>query len=495
MASVMRLDILKEVSIVSTRAATRGNYDTDFSNIREGCTYPSREAQARNKEYKFKHSLFTGDYAKNKMLVAMVNDQYTKLNYKVLPLNYFELVVNKIDSLLFGNEVTITTGDVSRDKLVNKLIDRTEWLKSIRQAVKYAEIYGDCPIKTYRHGVSVFSPVYATKSVNIHDKSKVNGYTLREILYTREDGGAGEPKYTPSHIRFLIVCKGFEYERVFEYSGNHTSGVIGRPVRYKYNDRWIPKKGRYYWTGIENVETIQYLSVNTEKDGVYGTSCFDPLEDLIFAMENRISTENWVVDAHGKPLMVVGMSSLKTDEQTGEYYLSVINGKYMIDRGGNEVKPEYLTWDGKLTESKQIRDDIMDAFYELSEMGRTFLSGEYQGNISEESLNNIIKSAIDRANREVNNIWYEIRKSLYVLCKLNDIDVALEDINITFNVGRVDDTKIIADICEKLVGLELFSKQTLLNKFWGYNEDDALAEFERIKAERGGTDNDAYGNA
>lgn len=81
-------------------------------------------------------------------------------------------------------------------------------------------------------------------------------------------------------------------------------------------------------------------------------------------------------------MLVVGMSSLKTDETTGDYYLSVINGKYMVSRGGSDdVTPHYIEWDGKLDASRNVRDDLMSSFYELSEMGKTFLSGEYTGNI------------------------------------------------------------------------------------------------------------------
>lgn len=475
----------------------RGNYATDFSNLNKGCEFPDNETKARNIRYRHNKRLFTGEYAENKKLVALVNDEYTEINYKCLPLNYFKLIVNKLDSLFFGNEITIKTGDVERDKLVNRLVERTHWTQSIRQAVKLCEIYGDACLKTGRYGASAFSPLFAYKVVDKSDKKNTIGYVLHELLYEKSTNAYNYQDYTPKYIRILISCKGFDYERVYEYTGTNVSGTLGKPVRYKYKDRWIPRKGRYYWTGINDCETVQWLSVNTEDDGVYGTSSFSQVKDLIFAIENRLSTENWVIDAHGKPLLIAGMSAFKTDEMTGEYYLSVVNGKYLVDKGGTENKPQYLTWDGKLEASKQVRDDLMSTFYELSEMGKTFLSGEYTGNVSEESLNNIIKSAIDRGNREVNDFWYDIRKSLYVLCKLNDIDIALEDINVNFNVGRVDDTKIIAEICDMLVSMGLFSKQTLLNKFWGYTEDDAKAEFERIRAEnKGGIgDNDNSGSS
>lgn len=466
-------------------SSTKGNYDTDLSNIREGVVFPSREVRRRNKQYKWNMKLFNGEYAKNKQLVALVDGSYQHIDYKILPLNYFELVVNKLYGLLCGKEITVTTGDIHRDKEINRLIERTSWMSSVHRAIKYVEIYGDVILKTGRFGVSVCSPRFGYKVVDISDKDKVKAYVLREVLYTRQDN-----VYKPTHIRIIIACKGFEFERVYEYNGSNDYGTLGKPVRYKYKDRWIPRKGRYYYTDVEDCETVQWLSVNKEKDGVYGSASFDNIKELVFALEARISTENWVIDAHGKPILLVGMSSIKTNETTGEYELSIINGKYMIDRGGTEAKPQYLTWDGKLSESKQVREDLKEAFYELSELGRTFLSGEYSGQVSEETIANIIKSAIDRANREVNDIWYEIRKSLYVLCQLNNIDVALEDINIDFNVGRVDDVKVIADICKVFIDLNMFSRQTLLNKYFGYTEDAALAEFERIKSEHGGLGND-----
>ena len=131
----------------------------------------------------------------------------------------------------------------------------------------------------------------------------------------------------------------------------------------------------------------------------------------------------------------------------------------------------------------------MSYFYELSELRKTYLSGEYTGNISEETLNNTIKSAIDRGNRDCNDIWYEVRKSLYVLCRLNDIDVNIEDLNISFNIGRTDDDKQVAEIIDLLNKAGVFSKSTLLQKYYGYNDEQASEELNKIKEEQGGEDN------
>ena len=469
------------------RTNTRGNYNTDFSNLKEGRTFPTNEVLARNRVYKHNMRLFTGEYAKDKYLTALIDNHYQYINYRVLPLNYFKLMVDKIDSLLFNNGLSVRTGDTETDKIVANLIDKVGWEKGIREAVRLCEIYGDACIKTYRNGVSAFSPLFAYKVVDASNKDETKGYVLHELLYDEvQYNNNEEPSYEPKYIRILISCSGYDYERVYEYTGSNSVGELGRPVRYKYKNRWIPKRGRVYHTDINDCESVQWLSINKTDDGVYGTSSFNQVKDIIFAIEARLSQENWVIDAHGKPLLIAGMSCFKTDEVTGQYYLSTIDGKYLVDKGGTDTKPEYLTWDGKLEASKQVRDDLMSSFYELSEMGKTFLSGEYVGNISEESLNNIIKSAIDRGNREVNDIIRAIKKSLYFLCRLNGINVKLEDINVIFNVGRIDDAKTIADTCKTLIETNMFSNSTLLQMLYGYTQEDAEAEAEKVKAEKQG---------
>ena len=483
----------------SFRPFTCGNYATDFKNIETGHSFPDNETISRNKLYDFNHKLFTGEYCQDKNLIAVVDGNYQEIPYRTLPLNYFELIVNKLDSLLFSNELTVKTGDIGRDNEVNKLIDRTRWTNTVREAVKLAQIYGDCVLKTGRHGASAVPPIFAYKVLDESDKKRIKGIVYREILYDKQEGPSGTI-YTPEYIRILVsgVDKygGYEFERVFEYTGSNRSGLLGKPVRFKYRDRWIPKSGRLYRTGLE-CNTSQWLAVNSEKDVVYGTSSFSNVRDIIFAIENRLSTENWVIDAHGKPLLVVGMGMMEPNNFTGGYIPRIINGKYLINMGEGSgfIEPKYIEWDGKLDASQKVREDLMSAFYELSELGKCFLSGEYTGNISEESLNNIIKSALDRGGREINSIWYDIRQSLYVLCCLNGININIEDINIEFHLGRTDDDKQVAEICGLLTTQGILSKQTVLNRYFGYNEDQALAELERIKIENAGGvgDNDTTG--
>ena len=171
----------------------------------------------------------------------------------------------------------------------------------------------------------------------------------------------------------------------------------------------------------------------------------------------------------------------ETEDGRTETHLKLINGNIMVSSGDVQAKSIELNYN--LENSEHMIAMLQGYLYELSEMGKTFLSGEYGGNISEETLNNTIKSAIDKGNRLITEMYTGFRDSLYCLCKLNGISIEKEDITLVFNVGRTDDDKQIAEICEKLLNSKILSKKTLREKYFGYNAEQSDSEDEQIRKE------------
>ena len=461
------------------RKTSRGKYDTDFSFMKSGNTiFPSKEVRQRNSVYRFRFKEFNGSYSENKQLIAMVDGVETEINYKTLSTNYFKLLTNKMSDLIFNNDITIKTGDIKRDKEIYALVDRTGWINEIRKAFKKATIYGDSCIKTYAGGVSAFNPLNCFKIVDAHDINKTLAYCLYEYLYT-ETGGV---RYL-THIRFEIHFKGKIFEQVKLYSGNYRSGSIGKAVDYKYRGRDISKEGNWYDTGVDDCELIQWLTVNQEADGVYGESLYADIQDLVFALEQRLSSEYYSLNNLQNPFLVIGASAIQTDQRTGERSVKLINNKILVQKEGDGVKPEFVTPEYKLESSEQFIETVRDLIYELSELSKSYLSGQYSGNPSEESINNLIKSAIDKGNRLITEMYYAFRDSLYVLCRLNGINITKEEINIGFNVGRTDDDMKIIEICEKAVNNKILSKATVREKYFGYNKEQSDAEDVQIEIE------------
>lgn len=462
------------------RMYTRGKYDTDFSFLNDGSRFPSDEVRGRNIVYRFRNKQFNGTYAKDRKLIALVDSVETELNYKTISINYFKLMTNKISDLICNNEFVIKTGDVKRDIRVTKLAERVGYKKSVNQLIVKTVKLGDACVKVTPSGLSVFSPENAFKVVNIHNVNETKAIVLYEPLVTN----IGNIKQI-RHIRFEIHFKGKIYECVREYVGGLV-GTVGQAVNYEFNGRMIPKEGNWYDTGIKDTELVQWLSINKEADGVYGESIYEDIQDIVFAMEKRITVTNAELDSLAHPWTIIGMSGM--DETEYGYKPKLVDGKYMIvdDRAPDKVvTPQSFQQEYKLDNSESMLDILRGYFYELSEMGKTFLSGEYGGNISEETLNNTIKSAIDKANRIVTEVYDQLRDSLYVLCKLNGISINKEDITLTFNIGRTDDDMKVAEISKTLIESGILSKHTVRNRYFGYNEEQSIEEQAQIDKEKG----------
>lgn len=461
------------------RLLGKGEYYTDFSWLKPGVQFPNREVMGRNAVYKYNKRLFTGEYGRNKRLLIYVDGIEKSTPYQMINVNFFKLIINKIISLIFSNDALIKSGNIERDKEIANLVERTRWQESIKRFVKTVEIYGDGILKTYRNGVSAIAPLNGFKVVSGHNKQEVIGYVLYNLII-------GE--YEDTYIRFEIHQNGRIFEVVYSYDGNDIFGNLIQPVDFNYNGREISKYGNVYDTGINDCSLVQWGTLNQEADGVYGQSSFMDIKDLVFTLEQRLSSELYIMNAHEKPLIVAGLENFRPNENGG-YELKVLNDMYLISEDGNS--PKYMTWDGKLDNSREFREDLLSIFYELSELGKTYLSGEYTGNISEETLNNTIKSAIDRGNRDSLELYYPIKNSLYTLCRLNNIDLRPEELTIDFSIGRTDDDKQVAEIIKIVTESGILSKQTMLEKYFGYNSEQAQAEMEKINLERmkGGTVN------
>lgn len=464
------------------RLLSKGKYDTDFSFLNTGSEFPSKEVQGRNIVYRYRHKQYTGEYARNKRLIARIQDREQEIPYKVISLNYFKLLTNKMTDLVLNNDIVVKTGDIERDKLVNKIIRKYNVINTFRKSFKMCLEYGDACIKTNKKGVSAFNPLNAFKVVDESNSNNVKAIVLYELLYDKND-----KTKTYRYIRFEIHFEGtiFELVKTFDsglYNGKY-GGRIGDSIEFEYKGRKIKKEGMWYNTDVLDCNLIQWISINTEDDGVYGSSVYGDIEDIVYAIEQRISVNQHLLDNSMTPFLVVGMDMIDTDPETGKRSLKLINGTYMVSSGDTNVKSVELNYN--LENSENMLGILKQFLYELSEMGKTFLSGEYSGNISEETLNNTIKSAIDKANRLINETYYMFRDSIYCLCVLNNIEISKESISIIFNVGRTDDEATVANICTTLISNGILSKATVREKYYGYNKEQSDNEDKQIAIENG----------
>lgn len=462
------------------------NYESDFSFLNDNESFPTERIKYKNAEYRFRKKEYSGKYGFNRYLTVLVDKTHKDIPYQRIGLNYFRLMTNKLVDLIMNNEVVIKTGNNSNDIELNKIIDRVEWLGSIREALKFVTIYGDVYIKTYKDGASVFAPNRAFKVVDANNINNTKAYVLYTPIYKNNKISEGI-----EFIRFEIHQNGKIFEIVKRYTGGITAGRIGSSVAYNINGRKIPVGGVWYDTGVSDCSMVQCLSINKDADSIYGESIYQDIQSLVFALEQRISLEHYALNNLVEPLLIVGMSSIEQTEN-GEYRLKTVNGNMLVteDRNSdNNIIPQQFQQEYNLESYEQFIDTIKSELYELSEMGKIFLTSEYSGNISEESISNLIKGAIDKANRILSEVYYGIRNSLYVLAITNGLDIKISDITIDFNIGQTDNDATIAEVCKTLNESGILSKSTLRQRYFGYTQEQSDNEQLLIDQENGQNNN------
>lgn len=456
----------------------KGEYYTDFSFLNKGELFPSKEIIGRNTIYKYRHRQYTGQYSYNKNLIIRMKDREMEIPYKVLSTNYFKLLTNKITDIVFNNDIIVKSGDIERDKRIQDLIEETQFYDKIRRGFKKATEFGDAGLKTYKGGVSVFNLTRAFKVVDANNIENVLAIVLYSPIYNKKD----------TYIHFQVYEESRCYEVVKEYFGvtkdtfGFVQGNIGKSVEYELKGRKVPVGGTWYETGIKDALPVNIMSINLESNGAYGESLYQDIQDVVYGIEQRLSVNMHLLDNSMTPFIVVGAHMVETNETTGKTNLKLINGQIMVSREGDtDAKAIELNYN--LDNSNDMLATLKEFLYELSEMGRTFLSGEMTGNPSEETINNVLKSSIDKANRLITEVYYAIRDSLYSLCLLNGIDIKKSDLNIIFNIGRTDSDKNIADVSSELVNNKILSRRSVRQKYFGYNDEQSDQEEVQIAKE------------
>ena len=426
---------------------------------------------------KYMMKLFTGKYNEGIKLSYWQDGCLMESPFQVVKLGYYKVLVDKIDSLFWSNDVLVKCGDPAKDKEITKIIERTKFFHTIREGIRLCEIYGNCFVRVSKIGLSCV-PMNCVPILNPHDVREISAYFLYE--YLRDKDGKVDS------IRLEIHTPGEIFEQVREYSGNSLfAQVLGRAKSYNYRGRNIPASGITYQTGC-NLSLVNNFVMNAEADPVWGSSCLEDIKDVVTLNEILLTTSGRVIQSNSRPLLTCDISQTTVSEKSGERRLKLAqdeSGKqYMITTPGN--KPEYLEIQGSLDKSADLREELMEHMYALSQLGKIYWTSDVKGQVSTDTINSLISSAVDKVNKDLNSIWYTIRELLWALLTLNGIDVDIEDLSITFSIGKSLSQKETAQVIKTLDDAGILSKKSMLQKFFGMDEEAAQAELDAVKQEK-----------
>lgn len=221
-----------------------------------------------------------------------------------------------------------------------------------------------------------------------------------------------------------------------------------------------------------------------------GYSDYYDLDSLFFAINNRLSMVDNVLDKHTDPILMVPPGVI--DPKTGKVKRK--DGRVIEMESGEDGKPEYIVWDASLENAFKEIEKMVQFIWMIGEISPDTLGlGEGQAD-SGRALKFKLMRTIAKINRK--KIYYDriIKEALYVAqllakankAKVNGKDVTWDPImpDLVWADGLpADETETIDNITKEL-DAGTMSQQDAIMKMHGVDESEAKKRIDTINKEK-----------
>lgn len=388
--------------------------------------FPDKESEKRLSSYERFDMLQDGQHF-DAFNITLENDLNRKWGHlKYLSANFAGLISKIIADMLFGDPVKFKLNSDANQAFIDAIVFNNKlhiqnYESAISNSARGDAVYKIRIGKRYETDekpsiiVEDISPYIYFPDV---DEMNMRGAPKEETLAWFIDGANGK-----KFVRKEIHSAGIIENQLWEY--NKDKKELG--ARLPWN--------QYYPDEPETVETkikknlIVHVPNWRKGTEYFGTSDYVDLESLFFALNNRLTKIDSVLDKHTDPILAVPEGILDEDGQVQKKYMDV----FEIPAEGGE-KPAYITWDANLQSAFTEIDQIVKFLYMFSETSPDAL-GMGEG-----------KSDSGRALklRLLRTIAKKKRKERYYDQGLKEVMTIVQELSIAWNIDSEMDGKRVA---------------------------------------------------
>lgn len=246
-------------------------------------------------------------------------------------------------------------------------------------------------------------------------------------------------------------------------------------------------------TGVKR-SLIFHIPNVRDGSGFWGKSDYYDLETLFFAIDNRLTKVDNILDKHSDPILAVPPGVIDDEGKINKEAL----GMFEVD---NEVpgfnKPEYIVWNANLDAAEKEVDRLVDLLLTVSEISPASISiNDKSGGAAESGralkfklLSTIRKSKrkqryYDQAMKDMLVTAQELAQAAGV--KVGDIDISgTERPKITWNDGVINDEVEESEIVTARIANGTMSPADGIAKQDGLNPEDAKKKAAEIEKANG----------
>lgn len=424
---------------------------------------------------------------------ADFNKQYNQLRYVVA--NFCGLLSRVMADVVFGEKVAVKMESEKNQKFVDALFEKNEL---------FLQLY-ESELANSRRGDSVFKVRVGQRNINALK-------TAQEIIIEEIDPAiyfpvfdAKNARYTPSEdvLAWTYKKNGSWYLQ----KEIHTAGFIRNEIySYDPDKKAIVTQLNVEDFGLEplvstgvDVSLIVHIPNVRDVNGFWGTSDYADIKELQFALNNRITKTDNILDKHSDPILAVPPGVLDEDGKVRKEAL----GMFEVDNeNAGFNKPEYIVWNANLESAFSEIDRLVSLLFMFSEVSPAASAQDKDGQAeSGRALKFKMLATLRKRNRKIRYYAAGMSKIIAIAIALglkHNISIdgnaadKLENASFDWGDGVINDTVEMVEIADKRISQGTMSKSDAIVYLDDLPEDEAKDKVKEID-EEGLSDNPILG--
>lgn len=455
-------------------------------------TFPKKADRARLDKYSYYDKLYAGEHFDAFSIAAQegFNTVYARLRYVVA--NFAGLVSRVMADMLFGETITMDVDDKELQKFVDGLQENNQL---------FIQFY-ESELVNSRKGDDVFKVRIGPRDPNVQgakseiiieqigpdfyfptfDKKTGRGRTAQDVIVTQFEQVNQTTGKMSTYLLKEIHTPGLIQYEVYQYDKQQQKIISQENVV----DFGWPESEK---TGV-NRSLVFHIPNVRDGNQFWGTSDYRDLESLFFALNNRITKTDNILDKHSDPILAVPPGVL---DENGTVRKEAL-GMFEVDNenpGFN--KPEYIVWNANLESAFKEVDKLVEFLFMFSEIAPAAFGMDKNGQAeSGRALKFKLLATIRKRNRK-KRYYDQMIKDLFVTCmELSKFHkVAVDDIiatkierpKIAWGSGIIPDETEEIDNSVKRVDAGLSSRAQEIAKLDEITPDEAQKRVQEIDKE------------
>lgn len=457
--------------------------------------FPKKADKARLEKYLHYDKLYAGEHFDAFSIKAEdgFNTVYARLRYVVA--NFAGLSSRVLADMLFGETITVDVKDQELQNFIDGLQEQNQLFNQLYESELVNSRKGDDVFKLRigprnptipdspseiiieQIGPDYYFPQFSNKSSR--------GMSDQDVIVTQFEQNDATTGKNTCYIHKEIHTPGLIQHEVYVYDKQQGKIVKQMTDTTAFG---FPEQEE---TGV-NRSLIFHIPNVRDGNQFWGTSDYRDLESLFFALNNRITKTDNILDKHSDPILAVPPGVLDEEGNVRKEKL----GMFEVDNenpGFN--KPEYVVWNANLDSAMKEIDKLVEFLFMFSEIAPATMGADGGTGGQAESgraLKFKLLATIRKRNRKKRYYDQAIKDMLVTAMELSKFHrVPVNDIiaqsterpTIDWGTGLIPDETEEIDNATKRIDAGLSSRADEIAKLDGKTPDEAQKKVKEIDKE------------